>query len=188
MKLLSLLMALLLALTTLTAFAEDEFIGSVDAETMTVATLSGYVLDVQEELLLVKTPDGLYVEALLTEETASEGADVLVGDFVHILYNGMMTRSLPAQITAEHIRTQVLTGVITEVTEDGFMVVDDNGILTFVHVSEATRIFTELAVDAAIRVTTDGTATMSLPAQVTAIEVLPAEEAAETAEEPVIEG
>ena len=49
MKLLSLLMALLLALTTLTAFAEDEFIGSVDAETMTVATLSGYVLDVQEE-------------------------------------------------------------------------------------------------------------------------------------------
>ena len=84
MKLLSLLMALLLALTTLTAFAEDEFIGSVDAETMTVATLSGYVLDVQEELLLVKTPDGLYVEVLLTEETASEGADVLVGDFVQI--------------------------------------------------------------------------------------------------------
>lgn len=107
---------------------------------------------------------------------------------VTVWFDGMMSRSLPAQITAEHIRTQVLTGVITEVTEDGFMVVDDNGILTFVHVSEATRIFTELAVDAAIRVTTDGTATMSLPAQVTAIEVLPAEEAAETAEEPVIEG
>ena len=107
---------------------------------------------------------------------------------VTVWFDGMMSRSLPAQNTAEHIRTQVLTGVITEVTEDGFMVVDDNGILTFVHVSEATRIFTELAVDAAIRVTTDGTATMSLPAQVTAIEVLPAEEAAETAEEPVIEG
>ena len=42
--------------------------------------------------------------------------------------------------------------------------------------------------DAAVRVTTDGTATMSLPAQVTAIEVLPGEDAAEPAEEPVIEG
>ena len=121
MKLLSLLMALLLALTTLTAFAEDEFIGSVDAETMTVATLSGYVLDVQEELLLVKTPDGLYVEALLTEETASEGVDVLVGDFVHILYNGMMTRSLPAQITAQAVSCHKLQGIVSEMAEDGFL-------------------------------------------------------------------
>ena len=107
---------------------------------------------------------------------------------VTVWFDGMMSRSLPAQITAEHIRTQVLTGTITELTEDGFMMVDDNGILTFVHVSEATRLFTEPAVDAAIRVTTDGTATMSLPAQVTAIEVLPVEDAAEPAEEPVIEG
>ena len=107
---------------------------------------------------------------------------------VTVWFDGMMSRSLPAQITAEHIRTQVLTGTITELTEEGFMMVDDNGILTFVHVSEATRLFTEPAVAAAVRVTTDGTATMSLPAQVTAIEVLPVEDAAEPAEEPVIEG
>ena len=165
MKLLSLLMALLLALTTLTAFAEDEFIGSVDAETMTVATLSGYVLDVQEELLLVKTPDGLYVEALLTEETASEGADVLVGDFVHILYNGMMTRSLPAQITAQAVSCHKLQGIVSEMAEDGFL-------LTFGeeswYVSAAAEQLTGIQDGMFVTVFHNGMMTMSLPAQVSA--------------------
>ena len=165
MKLLSLLMALLLALTTLTAFAEDEFIGSVDAETMTVATLSGYVLDVQEELLLVKTPDGLYVEVLLTEETASEGADVLVGDFVHILYNGMMTRSLPAQITAQAVSCHKLQGIVSEMAEDGFL-------LTFGeeswYVGAAAEQLTGIQDGMFVTVFHNGMMTMSIPAQVNA--------------------
>lgn len=118
MKLLSTLIALLLALTSLTAFAEEEV--APDEALMNTAILSAYVMDMQEGFLLVKTPDGLYVEAHLTDETAFEGADVMVGDFVQVRYNGMMTRSLPAQITAEIISCHKLMGVVSEMAEDGF--------------------------------------------------------------------
>ena len=85
-----------------------------------------------------------------------------------------------------------MTGTIVEVTESGFLMEDEAGIQTMVHLSDATAIFTEITVGAAVRVTTDGTATMSLPAQVTAIEILPvitAEEVIEdAAEETAVEG
>ena len=107
---------------------------------------------------------------------------------VTVWFDGMMTRSLPAQITAEHIRTMEMTGTIVELTETGFLMQDADGIQTFVHLSDMTTVFTEIAVDATVRVTTDGTATMSLPAQVTAIEVLPVVSAEEAVEETAIEG
>lgn len=120
-KILATLMALLLALMTLAAFAEDSFIPSPEADDlMDVATQSGYVMDVQEDHILLRTPEGLYVEALLTDETVFEGADVMIGDFVHIIYNGMMTRSLPAQITAQVVSCFKVQGMVSELAEEGF--------------------------------------------------------------------
>lgn len=121
-KFLATLMALLLALVTLSAFAEDSsFIPSPEADDlMDVATLSGYVMDVQEDHILLLTPEGLYVEALLTDETVTEGAEVMIGDFVHVIYNGMMTRSLPAQITAQVVSNYKVQGVVSDLAEDSF--------------------------------------------------------------------
>ena len=66
------LMALMLAMTTLTVFAEDEaVIPSPDADAIDGAQIEGFVMDVLDESILLKTRDGLYVEALLTEETAA---------------------------------------------------------------------------------------------------------------------
>ena len=116
------LLALMLAMTTLTVFAEEEAdMPSDDEEVLAEsALLQGFVMEVMDESVLVLTRDGLYVEALLTEETAAEGKDIAVGDFIEIVYNGMMTRSLPAQITAEYIRDHMLMGVVTDLTENGF--------------------------------------------------------------------
>ena len=132
------------------------------------------------------------MEMILVNAAAEQLEGIEAGMTVTVYYNGASTRSIPPQITAEHIRTMEMTGTIVEMTETGFLMVDESGIQTMVHLSDATAVFTELTVDAAIRVTTDGTATMSLPAQVTAIEILPvitAEEVIEdSAEETVIEG
>ncbi|MBR3764995.1 MAG: hypothetical protein IKK57_10670 [Clostridia bacterium] len=166
MKMLATLMALLMALTGLTAFAEGaETPDAANDIPMTSVTLSGYVMDIQEDFLLVMTPDGLYVQAALTEETLFEGADVMVGDLVHILYNGMMTRSLPAQINAQTVSCHKLQGVVSEMTEEGFT-------LTFgeeVYVVNAEASQLEGIQDGMfVTVFHEGMMTMSIPAQVAA--------------------
>ncbi len=116
------LLALMMAMTTLTVFAEEEAdMSAADEEVLAEsALLQGFVTEMLDESIIVLTRDGLYVEALLTPDTAAEGKDIAVGDFIEIVYNGMMTRSLPAQITAEYIRNHMLMGVVTDLTENGF--------------------------------------------------------------------
>ena len=116
-----LLMALMLAMTTLTAFAE-EAIPSPDAEyDLGPVLATGFVMEVLDESILLLTRDGLYIEALLTPDTILEGKEIAIGDFVTVAYDGMMTRSIPAQITAQHIGNYMLMGVASELREDGFL-------------------------------------------------------------------
>ncbi len=115
------LMAMMLAMTTLTVFAEDEaVIPSPDADAIDGAQIEGFVMDVLDESILLLTRDGLYVEALLNEETFFDGKDVVIGDYVQIDYSGMMSRSIPAQITAVVVRDHMLMGVVSELSENGF--------------------------------------------------------------------
>lgn len=51
------------------------------------------------------------VEVHFTEQTLLEGAeDFAVGDYIFVSYNGMMTRSLPPQVTAEKVTAYRFTG------------------------------------------------------------------------------
>ena len=161
MKILATLMALILALTNLTALAED----ASDDVLATTVILSGYVLEVQDEHLLVKTPDGLHMQAAITDETLFEGADVMVGDFVHILYNGMMTRSLPAQITAQAVRCHKLMGVVSEMSEDGFTLTYGEEIY---RINASAQQLDGIQDGMFVTVYHGGMMTMSLPAQVAA--------------------
>ena len=116
------LTALMLAVTTLTAFAEEDAAASSSEEEFLAETalLQGFVTEIMDESILLLTRDHLYIEALLTDATLAEGKDIAVGDFVEVVYNGMMTRSLPAQITADFIRNHMLMGVVSELSENGF--------------------------------------------------------------------
>ena len=70
------LLALMLAMTTLTVFAEEEAdMPSDDEEVLAEsALLQGYVMEVMDESVLVLTRDGLYVEAFMTPDTAAAAA------------------------------------------------------------------------------------------------------------------
>ena len=160
------LMALMLAMTALTAFAEDEaVIPSPEAES---TTIEGFVMNVADEMLLLLTRDGLYVEAQLTPDTIFDGKDVAIGDFIQIDYNGMMTRSIPAQITAEHIGDHMLMGLVSELSENGF-------ILTFgeevYQVSADAALLPYIQNDMFVTVYFDGMMTRMIPAGVNALYV-----------------
>ena len=162
------LMALMMAMTAVTAMAEDAAIASPSAADVEIAEISGFVMEVLDESILLTTRDGLVVEALLNDATVCEGKEIAVGDFITIFYNGMMTRSIPAQITAEYIADHMLMGVVSEMTETGFT-------LTFGE--EIYQVNAEAALMAGIQdgmfvtVYHNGAMTMSLPAQVSAAHI-----------------
>jgi len=162
-KFLATLLALVLAMMTLTAFAEDgAYVPSPEAGD---ADLSGFVLEIHEDKLLIRTPDGLYVEALLTDDTAFEGKDVAIGDFVHVVFDGQMTRSIPAQITAQVVRCHMLQGLVSDLAENGFTLTFGEEVY---HVNAASEQLTTIQDGMFVTVYYNGMMTRSLPAQVTA--------------------
>lgn len=164
------LLALMLALTTLSVFAEDET-GSPAPETdepTESATINGFVMDVHEEALLLLTRDGLYVEALLNEETAFDGKDVAIGDYVEVVYNGMMTRSLPAQINALAVIDHMLMGVVSEMTENGFTLTYGEDVY---QVNVDASLLAGIQDGMFVTVYHNGAMTMSIPAQLTALHI-----------------
>ncbi|MBE5797076.1 MAG: hypothetical protein E7327_06830 [Clostridiales bacterium] len=166
-KFIATLLALVLALLPLSVFAEDEaYAPSPEAdELMDSAILSGFVMDVQDEFLLIRTPDGLYVEALLSPETVFEGKSAVIGDFVHIAYNGMMTRSLPAQINAQSVACHMLQGVVSDLTEAGFTLTFGEDVY---HINAEPALLATIQDGMFVTVFHSGMMTMSLPPQLSA--------------------
>lgn len=164
------LLALMLATTTLAAFAEDAAIipspGAADIDDIVdTATLEGFVLDVQDGIILLQTREGQRIEALLTADTFMDGNEPAIGDYIHITYNGQMTKSIPSQITADYVGNYVLMGLVSDMTEEGFL-------LTYGEQSwqvNATEAQLALIQDGMfITVFHNGIMTRSIPAQVTA--------------------
>lgn len=163
------LLSLMLAATALAAFAEDAAIipspGAADIDDLADTTLAGFVLDVQDGIILLQTREGQRIEALLTADTLLDGSEPAIGDYIHITYDGMMTKSIPAQITAQYVGDYVLTGLVSDLTEESFL-------LTYGEQSwqvNATEAQLALIQDGMfITVFHNGIMTRSIPAQVTA--------------------
>ena len=104
-KLFAILLAVLLLICS--AFAEPV------AEEL--VSIEGTVLDVTEEGWLIENAELGEVMVLASEETYVEAMrNIISGDYLYIDYNGMMTRSLPPQITASVVRMYVLIGSVVE--------------------------------------------------------------------------
>lgn len=166
-KLFPMLLAMLLALTTLSAFAEQEA-ETPDTDLAEYTLLQGFVTDVQSDLLQVLTRDGLTVEAQITEETVFEGKDVTIGDFVEIVYNGIMTRSLPAKITAQVVRDHMLMGLVSELTEAGFTLTFGEDVY---QVNADASLLEGIQDGMFVYVFFNGVTTRSLPAQLSALHI-----------------
>ena len=167
-KMLAILMALLMAALLLPAYAEE-------GDVAEIAEIAGTVLEIGEESILLETPEGQLIEAILTADTIREGKEIAEGDFIHVMYNGQMTRSYPAQVTAQHIGCYVLTGTVSDITDEGFTLTTDE--TTYIVHATAEQL-AQITDGAEINVYFSGVIATSLPGQISAEQITAVEEEA----------
>ena len=117
------------------------------------------------------------IEGLVLEYIAGEhilldtfdGAETLsVGDYIYIDYDGKMTRSLPAQITALTVRCHVLEGEVVEYYADEKAMLIDTESHGEVYVRLPADFSQTPSAGDPVRVYFNGAMTLSLPGQVNA--------------------
>lgn len=168
-KLISVMMLLALLACGAAGFAQNEL-----AEESTAVLLTGTILEVAEDHVLLDVAELGEVQAWINEETVIEGVDALMpGQIAVVLYNGMMTRSLPPQITALRVGVYRLEGVVTELLDGGVMIESEQGEVRLSLPEDAQ----DVAVGEHIVAYTTGISTMSLPPQMIAVAIAPASEA-----------
>lgn len=133
-----------------------------------VVELYGKITEITEEYVTIMA-DGLGdVKVLLTEDTIIEGVETLgIGQTAKVLYTGMMTRSLPPQITALLIGVYAVTGEVTQAGEGSVTIVSETGevVLTLPESAETPT------VGDVITAYTTGVSTMSIPPQMNAVAI-----------------
>ena len=196
-RIIALLLALLAVLAVAFAFAQDqenienevvvsETVIDIDAEMNEeeeqIFDITGAIIDITDEYIAIENAELGEVHVLMTEDTIIEGAQALeIGQTVVVMYSGMMTRSLPPQITALHIGVYGIAGVIAEIGEESITIVrGDTGEETILTLDEALMesfLAMELEEGDEIVAYTTGLMTMSLPPMMNAVAILPAFEA-----------
>lgn len=136
-----------------------------------IVEMTGIVLEIAPEYYLIQTADGQQVQVNRYEETLYEGDEPTVGALIHVLYNGMMTRSLPPQINAIRIGCYSRTGAVAELTENGFTLDCE---MEIIEVNAEANLLEGLEAGQTVTVYFNGAMTMSLPAQIGAELIVPA--------------
>ena len=157
--------------------AEPETPEEAEAEALSeeaeieLVTLTGVITGITDEYVLLDVGDMGQIQANLSEDTLIEGVEELaIGQTAIVTYDGKMTRSLPAQITALRVGVYEVRGTV-KTMEDGRITVEkteggDEVVLTLPENAPA------LAVGDVITAYTTGISTMSLPPQMNAIAIV----------------
>ena len=136
--------------------------------------LEGMVLEITEEGWLIENAELGEVMILTSEDTYVEAMrDIIPSDYLYIDYNGMMTRSLPPQVTASVVRMYVLTGSVVEANaeENTLLLNTDTHGEVMVNLPEE---WAGYEIDSEyMTVYFNGAMTMSIPAQIGAGHALP---------------
>ena len=88
----------------------------------TLMVLEGIVLEVLDTAggYLLHTESDGDVMMLVNDDTIFEGQEnLIVGDYVFVTFNGIMTRSKPPQVNAMKIHSYVIDGVVTSLDKEG---------------------------------------------------------------------
>ena len=143
---------------------------ALEEEVFEVAELYGSVTEVTDQHIMLDVQQMGAVQVFITDDTLIEGVETVeIGQVVKVIYDGKMTRSIPAQITAMLIGVYVVEGEVKSVEE---------GSMTVVRTDEQDEVIISLPegvqVSAGEKVTvyTNGAMTMSLPPQMNAIAVI----------------
>lgn len=154
-----------------TEAAEAADAAEVEAEVEAVAEveeLYGQITEITEEYVMIKTAELGDVQVLLGEDTIIEGVETLeLGQTAKMLYTGMMTRSLPPQITALLIGVYAVSGEVIAADEGSVTVTGENGEVILI-LPEGAEV---PAVGDVITAYTTGVSTMSIPPQMNAVAI-----------------
>jgi hypothetical protein len=164
-KFFALLMAALLAIVPLAVFAEDTEMLKPFEGLVTEVVEGGFLMeDATFGQLLVNVDDNTVLDGILSIQPIEPGMYVLVD------HNGMMTRSIPAQVYAQRVGCYTLNGVADQITEEGVLLTGDPIFGdVFVQMSPTMAV---VFPGAPMLVYYDGVMTMSLPGKVNARHVV----------------
>ena len=150
--------------------------GMIHADTIICHRITGTVSEIvaSEGPYLILMPDGEN-EAVRVNLIDIPLRNVAAGLPVTVYYNGIRTRSIPPQITADYIRGQTFTGTITYITDSGEIgLLKDDGETILLHISPDTILATELEVGIPVSVSVLPQMRLSIPAQYEAQDIFPA--------------
>lgn len=155
---------------------------AVEETVAEVYMIEGVIAQNDENGILVNTMEMGDVLVQVSDETIFEGAETLeAGDYIYVDYSGMMTRSLPPQITAQVVRCWRMDGIVSEVfaEENAMLINTETHGDVYVHLpavdAEAQTEAEAPAMPAAgddVTVWFNGIMTMSLPGQINAGQLL----------------
>ena len=157
-KIIALLLAAVLGLSACQAKPQVE-----DQPEITYADMAGVITEITDAYILINTPDQGEVQVNVGEQTVYEGTAIAVGDYIHVTYDGKMTRSLPPQISALRVGCYVRTGVVGAVEEGGFMLSAEG---EEIRVNAEASVMEGVAEGMTVTVYFNGAMSMSLPAQI----------------------
>ena len=139
-----------------------------------IDTLCGQITEINDEYLILEGTQQGTVQVNILDDTLYNGSlqqgELAVGQYAEVIYDGKMTRSIPAQIAALAINVYPLAGTVDAVEEDGRVLVTpaDGGEQVVLSLPDG------VTMEAGETATfyTNGMATMSIPAQMNAIGVV----------------
>ena len=139
-----------------------------------IDTLCGQITEINDEYLILEGTQQGMVQVNIFDDTLYNGSlqqgELAVGQYAEVIYDGKMTRSIPAQIAALAINVYPLKGTVDAVEEDGRVLVTpaDGGEQVVLSLPDG------VTMEAGETATfyTNGMATMSIPAQMNAIGVV----------------
>lgn len=170
----------LLDIATDVAETENVTIDGTDADGVSeedempeVFMLGGEITEVGEGYFVMTDAELGEVQVNLGDDSAFDGVEVdelAVGQYVYVIYDGKMTRSLPPQVFALRVSMYATTGEITELSEGKMTLVrDEIGDEVIISLPQDAP---ELAVGDHVTAYTTGIMTLSIPAQMNAVKIV----------------
>jgi len=160
-----LMMIAMLAALPFAAMAEEPEMDTLLEGLVTEIVDGGFVInDIERGEVMINVSDLTVMDGVLAEGELAEG------QYVFVSYDGRMTFSLPPQAHADRVVCAVLTGTVTEVLEDGsILMADDTFGDTIVHLPEGMN---HVYAGMPITVYYDGVMALSLPGQAIASHII----------------
>lgn len=147
---------------------------SLNAETVTCRYLTGEVLEITDgaEPFFLLLPEG-EDDPVAVDFGGLDPYSIAQGMTVTVYYSGIMTRSRPPRITAEHIRGLTVQGIVLNADETGILIMEGCS-MSFIRITDDTKVLASLTPSTSVIAAVTPTMTLSIPPQYTATEILPA--------------